>query len=69
MTTKEEAMAICSAKYEVWVKSQEGQQDACEYEQSFDAFMRQASREILQAGVGREADHRKKRYTHQIRGN
>lgn len=39
---------------------QEGQTDAYKYEKSFDEFMQQVSREILQESVGREADSRKK---------
>lgn len=69
MTSKEEAMAIFSAKYEAWSKSQEGQKDAYTYEKSFDEFMQQVSREILQESVGRESDSRKKNGTHQVRGN
>ena len=69
MTRKEEAMAIFSAKYETWSKSQEGQKDAYAYEKSFDEFMQQVSREILQESVGREADGRKKNGTHQVRGH
>jgi hypothetical protein len=69
MTPKEEAMAIFSAKYEKWYKSQEGQTDAYAYEKSFDMFMQQVSREILQESVGREAVSRKKNDTHQVRGH
>jgi hypothetical protein len=69
MTSKEEAMAIFSTKYEAWVESQKGQKDAYEYERSFDEFMQQVSREILQESVGREANTRKKNDTHQVRDN
>lgn len=69
MTTKEEAIAVFTAKYEVWAKSQEGQTDAYAYEKSFDEFMQQVSKEILQESVGREADSRKKNCTHPVRGN
>jgi hypothetical protein len=69
MTNKDAAMAIFSAKYEVWAKSQEGQTNAYEYEKSFDEFMQQVSREIFQESVGREADNRKKNGTHQVRHN
>lgn len=60
-------MAIFSIKYEAWVESQKGQKDAYEYERSFDEFMQQVSREILQESVGREVNTRKKNGTHQIR--
>ena len=69
MTSKKEAMAIFSDRYEVWALSQKDQKDAYEYERSFDEFMQQVSREILQESVGREQDTRKKNGTHQIRGN
>lgn len=69
MTTKQEVMDIFSAKYEVWAKSQEGQTDAYAYEKSFDEFMQQMSREILQESVGRETDSRKKNGIHAVRGN
>ena len=69
MTSKEEAMAIFSTKYEAWVESQKGQKDAYEYERSFDEFMQQVSKEILQESVGREANTRKKNDTHQVRDN
>lgn len=61
MTSKEEAMAIFSAKYEAWSISQVGQKDAYEYERSFDEFMQKVSKEILQESVGREPDVRKKK--------
>jgi hypothetical protein len=60
MKSKEDAMAIFSAKYEAWVESQKGQKDAYEYERSFDEFMQRVSQEILQESVGREPDSRKK---------
>lgn len=69
MTSKEEALAIFSTKYEAWVESQKGQQDAYEYERSFDEFMQRVSREILQENVGREPNTRKKNDTHQVRDN
>lgn len=69
MTTKEDALAIFSTKYEAWSRSQEGQKDAYDYEKSFDEFMQQVSREILQESVGREEDSRKKNATHQVRSN
>lgn len=62
-------MAIFSTKYEAWVESQKGQKDAYEYERSFDEFMQQVSKEILQESVGREANTRKKNDTHQVRDN
>lgn len=67
--SKEKALAIFSSKYEVWAKSQEGQKDAYEYEKSFDEFIQQASREVLQESVGQEKDSRKKNGTHQVRSN
>ena len=61
MTSKEEAMAIFSTKYEVWSASQKDQKDAYEYERSFDEFMQKVSKEILQESVGKEPDARKKK--------
>lgn len=60
MTHKEEIMAIFSDRYEEWVASQKGQQDAYQYEKSFDEFMQQVSKELLQQSVGKEEDRRKK---------
>ena len=64
MTSKEEAMAIFSTKYEEWKVSQKDQKDAYEYERSFDKFMQEVSREILQESVGKEQNARKKNGTH-----
>lgn len=69
MTSKEEALALFSTKYEAWVESQKMQKDAYEYERSFDEFMQQVSKEILQQSVGREPDTRKKNATHQVWDN
>lgn len=60
MTNKEEAMAIFSTQYELWVESQKGQKDAYEYERSFDEFMQQVSHSVFQESVGKEPDARKK---------
>jgi len=60
MTRKEKVMAIFSERYEEWVISQKEQKDAYEYERSFDEFMQQMGRELLQESVGREDDQRKK---------
>lgn len=68
MTDKEEAMAIFSAEYDAWAKSQEGQIDAYPYEKSFNGFMQRMGRALLQGSVGQEAEH-KKNGTHQLRGN
>lgn len=69
MTKKEEIMAIFLVKYDAWVESQKGQTDAYEHERSFDEFMQQAGRELLQGSVGGKTDNRKKNDTHQVWGN
>lgn len=69
MTKKEKAMAIFSAKYEAWEKSQEGQTDAYEYEKSYVEFMQKIEQEIFQLSVGEETDRRKKNDTHQVGNN
>lgn len=57
-------MAIFSARYEAWEKSQEGQTDAYEYEKSYVEFMQKVEQEVLRLSVGQEPDGRKKkRYT------
>jgi hypothetical protein len=60
MTNKENAMAIFSTQYDLWVESQKGQKDAYEYERSFDEFMQQVSQSVFQESVGKESDARKK---------
>ena len=55
-------MAIFSERYDSWVASQEGQTSAYEYERSFDEFMQQMGRELLQQSVGEEPQERKKKY-------
>ncbi|MGB3585828.1 MAG: hypothetical protein WBA23_04775 [Tunicatimonas sp.] len=60
---KEEVMAMFSKQYDAWAASQEGQTSAYEYERSFDEFMQQMGRELLQQSVGQESDKRKKKST------
>ena len=59
---KARVMAMFSERYDAWVASQEGQSSAYEYERSFDEFMQQMGRELLQQSVGEEAHRRKKKY-------
>ena len=60
---KAKVMSMFSERYDAWVASQEGQTSAYEYERSFDAFMQQMGRELLQQSVGQESDGRKKKST------
>lgn len=60
---KAKVMAMFSARYDAWVASQQGQTSAYEYERSFDEFMQQMGRELLQQSVGDEAQGRKKKFT------
>ncbi|MEM0940636.1 MAG: hypothetical protein AAF600_14540 [Bacteroidota bacterium] len=58
---KREAIAIFSERFEQWEASQEGQQDAYAFEESYVKFVEQTSREVLQQVVGVERDSKKKR--------
>ena len=60
---KAKAMAMFSERYDAWVVSQEGQTSGYEYERSFDVFMQQMGRELLQHSVGEEKSARKKKST------
>ena len=60
---KAAVMAKFSERYDTWLALQEGQTSAYEYERSFDAFMQQMGRELLQASVGEEKSARKKKFT------
>lgn len=59
---KAKVMAMFSERYDAWVASQEGQSSAYEYERSFDEFMQQMGRELLQQSVGEELKARKKKF-------
>ena len=61
LSKKSEAMAIFSERFEEWEASQEDQQDAYAFEQSYVNFVEQTSKEVLQEVVGFEADTRKKK--------
>lgn len=63
MEEKAKVMAIFSERYDAWKASQEGQSSGYEYERSFDAFMQQMGKELLQLSVGEETDSRKKKPT------
>lgn len=60
---KTKVMAIFSERYDAWAASQEGQTSGYEYERSFDEFMQQMGRELLQHSVGEEKSARKKKST------
>lgn len=59
---KAQVMAMFSQQYDARVTSQEGQTNAYEYERSFDEFMQQMGRELLQHSVGEDTSVRKKNY-------
>ena len=60
---KAQVMAMFSQQYDARVTSQEGQTNAYEYERSFDEFMQQMGRELLQHSVGEETKRLKKKPT------
>ena len=62
-TKKAQVMTMFSERYDAWVTSQEGQTSAYEYERSFDEFMQQMGRELLQHTIGEETSARKKKST------
>ena len=64
---KSKAMAIFAERFEEWETSQEGQQDAYAYEESYVKFVEQLSQEVLQEVVGHERDTRKKNDRHSFR--
>jgi len=59
-------MSKFSARYDDWSLSQQGQTDAYAYayEASYDEFIREMSKELLQESVGHERDPRKKNDKH-----
>jgi len=61
---KSRIMSKFSEKYDEWSLSQQGQTDAYAYEASYDRFMREISKELLQESVGHERDPRKKNDKH-----
>lgn len=63
MEEKAKVIAIFSERYDAWKASQEGQSSAYEYEKSFEEFMQQMGRELLQRSVGEENNSRKKKTT------
>jgi len=58
---KSRIMSKFSARYDDWSLSQQGQTDAYAYEASYDEFIREMSKELLQESVGHERDSRKKK--------
>lgn len=62
-TKKTKVMNMFSARYDAWMASQGGQTSAYEYERSFDEFMQQMGRELLEQSVGEEKSVRKKKST------
>ncbi|MEM9832343.1 MAG: hypothetical protein AAF944_17055 [Bacteroidota bacterium] len=59
MAEKAKVIAIFSERYDAWKASQERQSSAYEYEKSFEEFMQQMGRELLQRSVGEENISRK----------
>ena len=54
-------MSKFSERYDDWSSSQQNQTDSYAYEASYDKFMREMSKELLQESVGHERDSRKKK--------
>lgn len=63
MEEKAKIMAIFSERYDAWKGSQVDQTSGYEYERSFEEFMRQMGKELLQQSVGEESNGRKKKPT------
>lgn len=61
MNNKAAAVELFSSKYDEWINSQIGQTSAYEYEKSYDLFVQQLTKELLQISVGAENHDRKKK--------